>query len=99
MNRQGNVNILSSSLGADLGPRSDSRSLSPLDRQAGTSPSRRRQSLRQYPTMLSLCDWQTPSTRTPRTAAPPNVFRSTLLLSNARYVPSDLRVLTTCAHT
>ncbi|KAF4994996.1 hypothetical protein FDECE_12930 [Fusarium decemcellulare] len=49
LNRPGNVNSLSPSLGSDLSSRSDSRSLSPLDRQAGTSPSRRRQSTSAVP--------------------------------------------------
>ncbi|KAM5356313.1 hypothetical protein ACJ41O_002959 [Fusarium nematophilum] len=49
LNRPGGVNSLSPSLGSDLSSRSDSRSLSPLDRQAGTSPSRRRQSTSAVP--------------------------------------------------
>jgi hypothetical protein len=49
LGRQGNVNMMSPSLGAELSARSDSRSLSPLDRQAGTSPSRRRQSTSAVP--------------------------------------------------
>ncbi|KAI8683842.1 hypothetical protein NCS57_00049000 [Fusarium keratoplasticum] len=49
LNRPGNAASLSPSLGSDLSSRSDSRSLSPLDRQAGTSPSRRRQSTSAVP--------------------------------------------------
>ncbi|KAK7416097.1 DNA-binding transcription factor [Neonectria punicea] len=49
LNRPGNVNGMSPSLGADLAGRSDaSRSLSPLDRSAA-SPSRRRQSTSAVP--------------------------------------------------
>ncbi|CAM1507342.1 Fc.00g069830.m01.CDS01 [Cosmosporella sp. VM-42] len=48
LNRPGNANSLSPSLGSDLSSRSDaSRSLSPLDRQA--SPARRRQSTSAVP--------------------------------------------------
>lgn len=51
LNRSGNMGSLSPSLGSDLSVRSSdaSRSLSPLDRQAGTSPSRRRQSTSAVP--------------------------------------------------
>lgn len=50
LNRPSNGNGMSTSLGADIGMRSDaSRSLSPLDRQATASPSRRRQSTSAVP--------------------------------------------------
>ncbi|KAF4977756.1 hypothetical protein FZEAL_5775 [Fusarium zealandicum] len=49
LNRSGNANSLSPLLGSGMSSRSDSRSLSPAERQAGTSPSRRRQSTSAVP--------------------------------------------------